>query len=71
MSPCPVLAQRLLAILGRAERPLDTYMLARRAQASLLDCGRALLALNRDGRVRCIDSTRVGDAACRFVATRG
>lgn len=71
MGPCPVLAQRLLAILGRAERPLDAYSLARRAQASLLDCGRALLTLTRDGRVRCVESLPVGDPDCRFVATRG
>ena len=71
MGGCPVLAQRLLAILGRAERPLDAYSLARRTQASLLDCGRALLTLTREGRVRCVDSLRVGDQGCRFVATRG
>lgn len=71
MGACPVLAQRLLGILGGSERPLDAYVLARRAQASLLDCGRALLALSRDGRVRCVDTATLnGDPACRFIATR-
>lgn len=71
MGACPVLAQRLLGILGRSERPLDAYFLARRAQASLLDCGRALLDLTRDGRVRCVDGGALnGDLSCHFVATR-
>lgn len=69
MGGCPVLAHRLLGILDRSERPLDAYSLARRAQASLLDCGRALLALTRDGRVRCVDNSgAAGNPDCRFVA---
>lgn len=71
MTACPVLAQRLLAILGRAERPLDTYVLARRAQASLMDCGRALLTLTRSGKVRCVDAGAAsGERGCHFEATR-
>ena len=72
MGACPVLAQRLLGILGRAEGPLDAYALARRAHASLLDCGSALLALTRDGRVRCVDGgADTSRPDCHFVAVRG